>query len=110
LSVWARAQRTLQPYEAYTTFKDWLDERNPRFAFSVARGLVMGALIPESERSWASLMRQEACARMAWLLPPGTILGLPTTPFPAPLRGQRLSLQCPLPDRITSRSPQGPPT
>src|SRR5215469_16202075 len=30
LSVWARAQRTLQPYEAWLTFKDWLDERNPR--------------------------------------------------------------------------------
>src|ERR1700757_1110305 len=27
LSVWARAQRTLQPFEAYTTFKGWLDER-----------------------------------------------------------------------------------
>ena len=40
LSVWARAQRTLQPVEASNTFKDWLDKRNPRFAFSVARGLV----------------------------------------------------------------------
>ena len=37
LSVWARAQRTLQPYEAWLTFRDWLDQRNPRFAFSVAR-------------------------------------------------------------------------
>ena len=25
-----------------TTFEDWLDERNPRFAFSVARSLVTG--------------------------------------------------------------------
>jgi hypothetical protein len=64
LSVWARAQRTLQPVEAYNTFKDWLDERNPRFAFSVARGLVMGSMVPESERGWANLMRQEA--RAAW--------------------------------------------
>jgi len=80
-SVWARAQRTLQPHEAYTTFKDWLDERNPRFAFSVAKNLVIGALIPESERSWANLMRHEA--RGAWR----TCCGphdpvLPTTPFP----------------------------
>src|SRR5262245_59166252 len=37
LSVWARAQRSLQPVEAWNTFKDWVDERNPRFAFSVAR-------------------------------------------------------------------------
>ena len=53
LSVWARAQRTLQPVEAYNTFKAWLDERNPRFAFSVARNLVMGSMIPAAEQSWA---------------------------------------------------------
>ena len=107
LSVWARAQRTLQPVEAYNTFKDWLDERNPRFAFSVARALVMGSMVPESERGWANLMRQEARGRMAWLLPPGTILCLPTTPFPAPLRGQRLSMLDPLRDRITCLCAQG---
>ena len=107
LSVWARAQRTLQPVEAYNTFKDWLDERNPRFAFSVARGLVMGSMVPESERGWANLMRQEARGRMAWLLPPGTILCLPTTPFPAPPRGQRLSVLDPLRDRITCLCAQG---
>src|SRR5215212_4641615 len=49
LSVWARAQRSLQPIEAWNTFKPWLDERNPRFAFSVAKALVMGSMIPESD-------------------------------------------------------------
>jgi amidase len=107
LSVWARAQRMLQPVEAYNTFKDWLDERNPRFAFSVARALVMGSMIPEGERAWANLMRQEARGRMAWLVPPGTILCLPTTPFPAPLRGQKLSVLDPLRDRITCLCAQG---
>ncbi|MFZ5782176.1 MAG: amidase [Pseudomonadota bacterium] len=107
LSVWARAQRTLQPAEAYATFKSWLDERNPRFAFSVARGLVLGSMIPESERAWATLMRQEARGRMAWLLPAGTILCLPTTPFPAPLRGLPLSTLDPLRDRITCLCAQG---
>ena len=41
-------------------------------------------MIPESERNWANLMRQEARGRLRHLLPPGTILCLPTTPFPAP--------------------------
>ncbi|WP_395708880.1 amidase [Reyranella sp.] len=107
LSVWARAQRTLQPVEALATFRNWLDERNPRMAFSVARGLVMAAATPESERGWANLMRQEARGRMAHLLPPGTILCLPTTPFPAPLRGQKLSVLDPLRDRITCLCAQG---
>jgi amidase len=107
LSVWARAQRSLQPVEAYNTFRQWLDARNPRFAFSVAKALVAGSMIPESDRVWATLMRQEARGRMAHLLPPGTILCLPTTPFPAPPVGQPLSVLDPLRDRITCLCAQG---
>ncbi len=107
LSIWARAQRTLQPHEAWQTFRAWVDEANPRMAFSVARGLVMGSMIPEGERAWASLMRQEARGRMAYLLPPRTVLCLPTTPFPAPLRGQKLAVLDPLRDRITCLCAQG---
>lgn len=101
LSVWARAQRTLQPVEAWQTFQAWVERDNPRFAFSVARGLVAGSQIPTSEQSWAALMRQEARGRMAYLLPPGTILCLPTTPFPAPRKGLPLTVLDPLRDRIT---------
>lgn len=101
LSVWARAQRSLQPVEAYATFRDWLDKGNPRFAFSVAKALVMGSMTPQVDQTWAALMRQEARARMKYLLPAGTILCLPTTPFPAPLCGQPLSVLDPLRDRIT---------
>ena len=107
LSVWARAQRTLQPVEAWNTFKDWLDERNPRFAFSVARQLLSGSLISAADQSWAALMRQEARGRMAHLLPEGTILCLPTTPFPAPPVKQRLSMLDPVRDRITCLCAQG---
>jgi amidase len=101
LSVWARAQRTLQPVEAWQTFRSWVERDNPRFAFSVARGLVVASQIPASEQSWAALMRQEARGRMGYLLPPGTILCLPTTPFPAPKKGLPLPVLDPLRDRIT---------
>jgi amidase len=107
LSVWARAQRTLQPVEAWQTFRTWVERDNPRFAFSVARGLVAASQIPASERSWATLMRQEARGRMAYLLPPGTILCLPTTPFPAPRKGLPLPVLDPLRDRITCLCAQG---
>jgi hypothetical protein len=60
----------------------------------------MGAMIPEADRQWAGLMRQEACARMTYLLPPGTILAMPTTPFPAPKCGLSLAAQNPLRERI----------
>jgi amidase len=101
LSVWARAQRTLQPVEAWQTFRPWVERDNPRMAFNVARGLVAGSMIGETERGWAELMRQEARGRMAYLLPPGTILCLPTTPFPAPKKGLPLSVLGPLRDRIS---------
>jgi amidase len=107
LSVWARAQRTLQPVEAWNTFKTWVERDNPRFAFSVARGLIAGSQIPTAACSWAALMRQEARSRMAYLLPPGTILCLPTTPFPAPRKGLPLPVLDPLRDRITCLCAQG---
>jgi amidase len=101
LSAWSRAQRTLQPYEAWQTFRSWLERDNPRMAFSVARGLVAGSMIGAADRGWAELVRQEARARMAYMLPPGTILCLPTTPFPAPMKGLPLPVLDPLRDRIS---------
>jgi amidase len=101
LSVWSRAQRTLQPVEAWQTFRPWVECCNPRMAFNVARGLIAGSMIGETEREWAELMRQEARARMAWLLPAGTILCLPTTPFPAPKKGLPLPVLGALRSRIS---------
>jgi amidase len=100
ITQWARAQRTLQPSEAWLTFKDWIDRDNPRFAFSVARNLILGSMIPDSERGWAQLVRHEARGRMGYLLPEGTILCLPTTPFPAPKRGEPLSVASMQRDRL----------
>jgi amidase len=92
----------LQPYEALQTFQAWIDRANPRFQFSVARNLAFASLTPASERTYAGLVRQEAQGRMRQLVPPGTILCLPTTPFPAPRCGQPLSVLEPLRDRITA--------
>ncbi len=100
LSVWARAQQTLQRQEAWLTFRDWIDRDNPRLAWSVARNLAFASTMPESERQWAGLMRAEARARLAWLLPSGTILCMPTTPFPAPAKGMPLVAVDPLRARI----------
>jgi amidase len=107
LSVWSRAQRTLQIHEAWLTFREWLDRDNPRLQFSVARGLALAATAPETERHWAALMRAEARARLAWLLRPGTVVCLPTTPFPAPPKGLSLSALDPLRARISCLTAHG---
>ncbi|MBU8544176.1 MULTISPECIES: amidase [Roseomonadaceae] len=107
LTAWGRAQRTLQPIEAWETFREWIERDNPRFAFSVARGLVLGAATAEAERGWAALMRQEARGRLRHLLPPGTVLAMPTTPFPAPKAGLPLSALTPIRDQILCLCAQG---
>jgi len=107
LSAWARAQRTLQPWEAWQTFRPWLERDNPRLQYSVARNLALAAAIPESERQWAALVRGEARARLTWLLPPGTILCMPTTPFPAPLKGLPLPALEPVRARILGLAAHG---
>jgi amidase len=107
LSVWSRAQRTLQPHEAWLTFRGWIDRENPRLAFSVARNLALAGAVSETERQWAALMRDEARARLAWLLRAGTILCLPTTPFPAPRKGLPLAAIEPLRARISCLTAPG---
>ena len=104
---WARAQRTLQPSEAWLTFKDWIERYNPRLAYNVARNIYTGSQISETERHWAELVRREARGRMHHLLPPGAILSLPTTPFPAPKRGQPLSVASVERDRILCLAAHG---
>ncbi len=91
-----RAQRTLQPAEAWATFADWVERVNPRLAFNVVRGMIAGSMTSEADLTWAHLMRHEARARLEYLLQPGTILCHPTTPFPAPPKGLPLQQQNPM--------------
>lgn len=101
LSAWQLAQRVLQSSEAYRTLAPWLDAYNPRLAYSVARQLAHAAAYTDYERGRAELVRQEARGRLARLLPPGAILCLPTTPFPAPLRNLSVSALAVPRDRIS---------
>ena len=102
LSVWARAQRTLQMPEALATFRDWVERTNPRLTMRVARTLVAAEGVPAAERQWAELMRHEVRGRLRDLLAPGSVLCLPTTPFPAPPVGLPLSRHNDVGLRITS--------
>jgi amidase len=107
LSVWQRAQRVLQSSESWETFEPWLDRCDPRLAWSVARGLVQGSMLTDAERSAASLVRIEARARLRQLLPRGTILCMPTTPFPAPPKGLPIHELTPLRERISCLTSHG---
>ena len=90
LSVWQGAQRCLQSSEAWRTFQPWIDNFNPRFAFSVARGLTLGSMITDNERTRAALMRERPTDRIRMLLPAGTILVPADDPVPRAEAGHHL--------------------
>lgn len=100
LSVWARAQRTIQPWEGWQTFRKWIEHDNPRMAFSVAKSLALAANIADTDLQWARLMRDDARGRIRTLLEADTILCLPTTPFPAPPLNLTIAEQTSLRNRI----------
>ncbi|QIE55120.1 amidase [Pikeienuella piscinae] len=107
LSVWGRAQRTLQMAEAWKTFQPWVEQENPRFAFLVARSLLAGSMVEKADLAWAALMRDEARGRLAHLLSGDAILCMPTTPSVAPLRGQPLPVLDRARDRINCLAAHG---
>jgi amidase len=76
-------------------------------AFVVARNLIAGSQISAADCAWAGLMRREARARLTHLLEGGTILCLPTTPFPAPAKGQAISALDSVRDRIACLAAHG---
>jgi amidase len=100
LSAWSVAQGCLQDSEAWQSFGPWLEACNPRLQFSVARELALASRITEDDRARAALTRQEVRARLGMLLEPGTVICLPTTPTPAPMRGLPTSSLAALQDRI----------
>ena len=107
LSTWQNAQRVLQSSQAWQTFAPWIERANPRLAFHVARGLVLASATTDAERSRAALVQAEARGRLRYLLPPGSILCLPTTPSPAPVRGLPLGALASVRDRIACLTSHG---
>jgi amidase len=75
--------------------------------YSVARSLALASATSDADRQAAAQVRAEARARLASLLPPGTILCMPTTPFPAPRKGMPLAVADPVRARIHGLMAQG---
>jgi amidase len=92
LSEWARHQGVLQGREAWATFGEWIDRRNPRFAFEVADNFLRGTHADDEALEAAAQFRSERRVEFLQLVDPETIVCLPTTPFPAPAIGQPRSV------------------
>ncbi len=100
LAEWRDRQRRLQQQEYYATFREWINQTNPRFSFEVARSLAAGALLADidmtADRSFRATLRE----RMDDMLPPGTVLCLPTSPVLPPRRSACLTAMAEVGRRI----------
>src|SRR5262249_9953211 len=92
LPEWLHHQTALQGREAWATFGDWIDRHNPRFGFEVADTFLRGARFDDAAIEAARVFREERRREVGGLLDPGTVVWLPTTPFPAPPAGQPRSI------------------
>ena len=102
LSAWSSQQQILQSREAWETARDWIDRVNPRFSFEVAERYRFASNITPAEVEMARRSREAIIERMTSVLANDVVVCLPTTPTPAPLRGQRLSSRDVLRPRISA--------
>ena len=88
LSEWLAHQRAAQGREAWTTFGEWIDRNNPRFAFEVADNFIRGMSVDDATLAAARAFQTARRRELMDVLAPHTIVCLPTAPFPAPPVGQ----------------------
>jgi amidase len=100
LSEWREHQSALQSREAWVTFADWIARTNPRLSFEVAAAFIRGAGVPDGALEAADRFRRERRNEIDALLPGATVVCLPTTPSPAPGRGQPRSYMASLRARM----------
>jgi amidase len=91
LAAWSDQQQVLQGREAWETVQDWIDRVNPRFSFEVTERYIMARSYTDADVAAARARRDVIRQRLDTLLADGAVLCLPTTPTPAPLRGERMS-------------------
>jgi len=99
---WASQQQVLQGREAWETARDWIDRVNPRFSFEVAERYAAARAITDAEVEAARAAREAIRTRMDTVLADGAVICLPTTPTPAPPRGEPLSTRYGLRLRIST--------
>jgi len=82
--AWREAFRTLQAHEAWDHHKDWIRRVQPEFGTDFREQLEAGEHLDPGEVERAGAVREAVRARMERLVPPGTLMILPTVPGIAP--------------------------
>jgi len=91
LRDWSHHQRVLQKSEFHATFRDWIDQVNPRFSSEVAGAFADDGRIPASDLATAKAFRDSVSKRLDKLLDGRRMLCIPTSPILPIQRDARLS-------------------
>lgn len=84
LAEWYEAFRVIQAAQIWQSMGPWVQRRHPRFGDGVRERLAAAASIDADAVHAARNVRKRAIDRLGALLPPGTVLCLPTVPGAAP--------------------------
>ncbi|WP_454918115.1 amidase [Xanthobacter sediminis] len=87
LSAWSAAFRALQAAEIWQSVGAWVSAVRPEFGPGVRERFAAAEKLDPAEVEAARPVRRAVVERTAALLPEGTVMVLPTTPRPAPLKG-----------------------
>jgi amidase len=82
---WREAFRIIQARETWATFGDFITRHRPNLGPGIKERLAFAATVSEADTQAPRAAHETARARMHALLPPGTVLALPTAPSIAPL-------------------------
>lgn len=83
---WRAAFRNVQAHEVMALYGDWAAKRRPEFGPGVRERFRYAATVTDAMAAEARAVRAKVRAHMHGLVPPGTVICLPTAPTIAPLR------------------------
>jgi amidase len=86
LDEWTQVFRTLRSVEVWKNKGPWIKRANPSFGPEIARNFAVAARTTEAEASNMRPAREKIVQTLTHLMGENTLLALPTTPGPAPLR------------------------
>ncbi len=86
LEAWRECLRVAQGFEVWQQFGAWVEATQPRFGPGIAERMAMASHIDAASAAAAARVRTRIQAHCRTLLPPGTVVLLPSAPCIAPLR------------------------
>jgi amidase len=82
---WREAFRIVQAYETWVTFGDFITRAKPKLGPGIKERMAFAATVSKADSEAARAVLAPARAHARALVPPGTVLALPSAPSIAPL-------------------------